>query len=103
VSILAIGSGEPFFELLTADTHRFSGIGAFKASCPAAVMQYTARPWPSDRRSIHPFAIMLATVCLPDGCSFSIRCPSVGLMRCRVVLSTECGMWLGRAGISVPR
>jgi hypothetical protein len=56
-------------------THRFCGIGAFNASWPAAVMQYTARPRSSDRRWIQPFDNMLAMVCLPDGCNFSIGCP----------------------------
>jgi hypothetical protein len=72
--------------------HLFPGIGVLKASCPAAVMQYAARPCLSDRRSIQPFASILATVCLPDGYSFSRGSPFVALIRWRVVLSIACGM-----------
>jgi hypothetical protein len=45
---------------------------------------------------------MLATVCLPDGCSFSIGSPFVALIRCREWFLAECGMWLGLAGILSP-
>jgi hypothetical protein len=61
----------------------------------------TGRPFSSECRSIQPFAIMLATVCLPDGWSFSMGSPLVALIRWRALLSDECGMWLGRAGIFV--
>jgi hypothetical protein len=78
-----------------------TGIGVFKASCPAAVMQYTSRPLSSECRSIHPFATMPAMVCLPAGRSSSLDSPFVTLIRCRADLSFECGMWLGLGGIFV--
>jgi hypothetical protein len=61
-------------------------------------MQYTGLPRVSGRRSIQPFATILATVCLPAR-SLSLGVPTVGLIPCSVDLSIACGIWLGRGGI----
>jgi hypothetical protein len=84
-------------------SHRLFGMRVLNASNPASVMQYTARPRSSERRSIQPFASMLAMVCLPAGCIFSIGSPSVGFIFWSVDRSTACGMWLGRGPLLIPQ